>query len=734
LHRLLSASRQESVYYAVDCTLVGRRRAPRLRGISAPCDEVIMRFFKPRSSPARARCDGDRLIEQLESRIFLNAALTSPIHLVSVEEGSASTNIDLNAHFHDPSITGTAVVIHTTQGDIPLNLFDSAAPKTVANFLAYAGSGAYNGTVIQRAVPGVLLQGGGYLANQTHIATSGTIPSEVQIPNTIDTIAMALSSNGQGAPNPNSATSDWFFNLADNTQTEAAFTVFGKVPYEKGIDTVAGISALPKGQIAPTFVPDTNAGDPAGGALPLQNYAGGTPTTSNLVTVMSVQVVQPLAFTVTSDNTALVAPTVSNGTLTLNYASGQFGTANITVTATDLGYGGSDSASHVATTTFSVAISPQLQIGLGTSGARQVRFVDPNGTPATVFLTGPGSAMLTLAGSGLTQSTSRGILTVSGTPQSVTISTTGTSAATTLTLQGQPGAKSIEIAGITTDGDLRAIAGTRVSLSGDLLVAGSIRSLTLASASSGTITIDGASGAVALAIGAATGEAVTSSEPIQSIRATSCEPGAFSSAATITAPSVGSIIVTKDFQANISAGSIGTVSAGSISPGTWTIVGSVAGIVAGSITGLNVSAAGIQRIVSRGAVTNLLALSTGNIALVSAASFSGSEITAGGATPGTNGFPSGFTTAAVIGTVTVGRGGFSNSILAAPKFNRLNLGAIPSSNNGTPFGVVASKIGSLAAAVDGKHLVMSNVTTAQKVTDTLTRFNIVPNDLLIQIV
>jgi cyclophilin family peptidyl-prolyl cis-trans isomerase len=688
-----------------------------------------MRLFNCRSLPGRGPKSRDRLIERLESRSFLNAALTSPIHLVSVEEGSASTTIDLNAHFHDPSITGTTVVIHTTQGDIPLDLFDSAAPKTVANFLAYAGSGAYNGTVIQRAVAGVLLQGGGYLANQTHIATTGTVPSEAQIPNTIDTIAMALSS-----PDPNSATSDWFFNLADNTQSEASSTVFGKVPYEKGIDTVAGIAALPKGQIAPTFVPDANAGDPAGGVLPLQNYAGGTPTTSNLVTVTSVQVVQPLAFTVTSDNTALVTPTVSNGTLTLNYASGQFGTANITVTATDLGYGGSDSASHVATTAFSVAISPQLQVVFGTSGARQIRFVDPNRTHAMAFLTGPGSAMLTLAGSGLTQSTSRGILTVSGTPESVSISTTGTSAATTLTLQGQAGAASIAIAGITTDGDLRAIAGTRVSLSGDLVVAGSIRSLTLASASSGTITIGGAGGAVALAIGAATGEAVISSEPIQSIRATAWQPGAFSSPATITAPSVGSISVTKDFQANISAGSIATVSAGSISSGTWTISGSVGGIVAGSITGLNVSAAGIQRIVSRGAVTNLLAISTGNIALVSAASFSGSEITAGGATPGANGFPTGFATPAVIGTVSVGRGGFSNSILAAPTFNRLNLGAIPSNNSGTPFGVVARKIASLAATVDGKRLVLSNVTTAQKVTDALTKFNIVPNDLLIQIV
>jgi cyclophilin family peptidyl-prolyl cis-trans isomerase len=129
------------------------------------------------------------------------------------------------------------VTIDTNFGNFQLDLFASTAPKTVANFLTYVDSGAYNNSIIQRNVPNFVIQGGGFTTTSstftsgsqlTAIASHGTVLGEPGTKNTTGTIAMALSSG------PNSGTNEWFINMANNPQLDdtsdgGPFTVFGQV-------------------------------------------------------------------------------------------------------------------------------------------------------------------------------------------------------------------------------------------------------------------------------------------------------------------------------------------------------------------------------------------------------------------------------------------------------------------------------------------------------------------------
>jgi len=427
-----------------------------------------------KSHPVR-RPSAPVLIECLEGRTLLNATLTSAIAPVSGSAGS-STMINLNSHFSDPNVTGTPVLIQTTQGNIPITLFDSQVGTTVQNFLHYVNSGEYNGTFIHRVVTvaggGIgIVQGGGYTPDENHIATTTAIPLQYQIPNSTGTIAMARTSV------PNSATSEWFFNAADNSQTlgqsnGGGYAVFGKALYG-GLQAVQNIYSLPLTAYPPTFA----------SSVPVMNYSGGTVMTSNLVIVNSVSVVPALTFQASSDNPSLVSPSVSGGNLTLTFGSG-IGTAHITVTSTDLG-------GNVATTTFAVGVGiTQVNVGKGTA-TKLVRFTDADGTVSQLSVNGPGVATLSLTGSGLTQSTKHGITTVTGAAQGVSISTAGTTGASTLNITGHGGNGVVNVAGLTTDGSLRAINGPNTALTGTDTINGSIGALTLDSLIGGTFSASG---------------------------------------------------------------------------------------------------------------------------------------------------------------------------------------------------------------------------------------------------
>ena len=146
------------------------------------------------------------------------------------------------------------VVLHTTAGDITVELYPDKSPKSVANFLQYVREGFYSGTVMHRAIAGYMVQGGLYTRDLQPKRTHSAIASEADngLSNLRGTLAVA-----RGA-DPNSGTSQFFFNLVDNRRLDYVgnqsgltwgFAVFGKVV--KGMDVVDKIAGLPTRALGP---------------------------------------------------------------------------------------------------------------------------------------------------------------------------------------------------------------------------------------------------------------------------------------------------------------------------------------------------------------------------------------------------------------------------------------------------------------------------------------------------
>lgn len=138
-----------------------------------------------------------------------------------------------------------AVVLKTNQGDITVELDAKGAPITVANFLDYAKSGHYDGTIFHRVIPGFMIQGGGFTGDMVQKKTKAPIKNESAngLSNLKYTIAMARTSV------PDSATSQFFINVSDNrfldkaqSQDGVGYCVFGKVT--AGMEVVNAIEGV----------------------------------------------------------------------------------------------------------------------------------------------------------------------------------------------------------------------------------------------------------------------------------------------------------------------------------------------------------------------------------------------------------------------------------------------------------------------------------------------------------
>ncbi len=141
------------------------------------------------------------------------------------------------------------VRLETSLGVITLELYPDKAPATVANFLQYVREGFYDGTVFHRVINGFMIQGGGLDANLNPKPNRAPIQNEADngLTNQPYTVAMARTSD------PNSATSQFFINVADNkslnhtakTPQGWGYAVFGKVV--QGREVVDQIKAVPTG-------------------------------------------------------------------------------------------------------------------------------------------------------------------------------------------------------------------------------------------------------------------------------------------------------------------------------------------------------------------------------------------------------------------------------------------------------------------------------------------------------
>jgi cyclophilin family peptidyl-prolyl cis-trans isomerase len=145
------------------------------------------------------------------------------------------------------------VEFDTTLGKIRIELYPDAAPKTVANFLDYVKSKGYDGTQFHRVIDGFMIQGGGFTADfyqkptRPPVVNEAEMASKAGITNKRGTIAMARTSD------PNSATNQFFINVADNSRLNfrspdrdgVGYTAFGKVV--EGMDVVNKIAKVAKG-------------------------------------------------------------------------------------------------------------------------------------------------------------------------------------------------------------------------------------------------------------------------------------------------------------------------------------------------------------------------------------------------------------------------------------------------------------------------------------------------------
>ncbi len=156
-----------------------------------------------------------------------------------------------------PSLA-TEVDIKTSMGDIRVELADDAAPQTVENFLRYVDESFYNDVIFHRVINGFMIQGGGFKEDLDRKQTRHAIPYEGNngLYNDRGTLAMARTQD------PNSATSQFFINLVDNTflnhgaRGAAGYTVFGRVT--EGMDVVDQIAKVPTRTVGPyQNVPNT---------------------------------------------------------------------------------------------------------------------------------------------------------------------------------------------------------------------------------------------------------------------------------------------------------------------------------------------------------------------------------------------------------------------------------------------------------------------------------------------
>lgn len=201
----------------------------------------------------------------------------------------------------------TIVRVSTTFGDFSLELFDTATPVTVQNFLNYVNRGAYNGSYFHRLERNFVLQGGGYRfitpSGIAAIPTDPPIVNEFGVSNVRGTVAMA-----KVGGNPDSATSQWFVNLADNSANldaqNGGFTVFGRVLGD-GMVALDRINALDVYSLTGTQQT----------ALPLYNLGSSSSLTAANLVSMNMEVVQRYssALNVFESTSGLLALTVDGG-------------------------------------------------------------------------------------------------------------------------------------------------------------------------------------------------------------------------------------------------------------------------------------------------------------------------------------------------------------------------------------------------------------------------------------
>ncbi|MFQ3593359.1 MAG: peptidylprolyl isomerase [Gemmataceae bacterium] len=335
---------------------------------------------------------------------------------------NSTTFLDMAGYFDDPDLTNSRIRFKTNVGDINVELFDKTAPRTVANFFNYITSNRYDNTIFHRLATGFVLQGGGFTfdpATRTFpsIPVGPTVQNEFGPSNTLGTIAMAKLGN-----DPNSATSQFFFNLANNSSNldtqNGGFTVFGRLVGSADQATINRLAAFIPRDATPG-VPDTPFE-----TVPTTGFTGtnfpADATLANFARLLDVEIIKRdefLSYSVVSNsNPGLLS--VTPDPLSPNQfrfvSTGTEGSAQVVIRATDR-YGASrdrtfnitiENSAPSATVTLTPAAPNVESVMKATIGVN-----DPDGDPVevnvvwdvdgtevrNVTFTGPGEDELDLA-------------------------------------------------------------------------------------------------------------------------------------------------------------------------------------------------------------------------------------------------------------------------------------------------------------------------------------------------
>lgn len=154
---------------------------------------------------------------------------------------------------------GPEVRMETNLGSFTIELYPTASPITVENFLRYVRTQFYNGLIFHHVIPGLFVQGGGFDRKFHRRNTFPPIANESNngLSNVRGTVAMAR------LEDPDSATSQFIINVVDNpaldyTNGKPGTAVFGRVV--SGMDVVDKISQQPRGRHRGSFsnAPNSN--------------------------------------------------------------------------------------------------------------------------------------------------------------------------------------------------------------------------------------------------------------------------------------------------------------------------------------------------------------------------------------------------------------------------------------------------------------------------------------------
>jgi len=278
--------------------------------------------------------------QPLEARQMLAATVIDDFDDITVPINSTGNVIELANRIDDTTLNGTVVKFASNVGDIYTLLYNTATPLSVANFLRYVDSAptsgfSYNETFIHRSVPGFIVQGGGfaYRGGSVLADLESTISQYAPVLNEhiANTALRGTLSYAKLGDNPNSATNQWFFNLANNSSNldnqNGGFTTFGRV-LSNGMTVVDAIAAVPR--FNGTGI------NSAFDNLPLRNVDDSVtiPQRENFVAFTNITRAARVTYTVTVADPTKVSAQIIDGNLSLSYLANTTGSTTVTVTGT----------------------------------------------------------------------------------------------------------------------------------------------------------------------------------------------------------------------------------------------------------------------------------------------------------------------------------------------------------------------------------------------------------------